>query len=179
MTIDEQIAVMTAFKNGAKIQTKCTTLEVWVDDETPLWNFKDCNYRVRPSGVNDFLEFGKEYWFVDRNCVITANFCGGFDRSQYTNVFETEAEANRYYELEKAKLRVKNAIAIANKDVVLDFNCNDTPKYFIYINGDSWLELDYIYTYKALPSWLYIANKSCAIDIMKEHKDDLLLILGE
>ncbi len=180
MTIDEQIAVMTAFKNGAKIQTKCKTVGVWVDNETPFWNFPEFEYRVTPTcEINVFLTDDSEYWFVDRNSILDSVYSGIINRLDYINVFETEAEAKKYYELEKAKLRVKKAISSANNGWKPNF-CNFTElKYLICINYNGILKVGSTYVLKNLPSWLYIANKSCAKNIIREYKDDLLLILGE
>ena len=180
MTIDEQIAVMTAFKNGVKIQTKCKTIGFWIDNETPSWNFTECEYRVKPSyEINGFLTKLEKYWFVYGDYISSAEYGCVYDKSDYINVFETEEEARKYYKLEKAKLRVKCAIATANNGEVIDFTRTDTSKYFICIDRYSSLAIDCTYTYKTLPYWLYIASESDAMNIIREHRDDLLLILGE
>lgn len=53
MTHDEIIAVITAHKNGAEIEsrsktTRCYDSSWWVPDPAPSWSFRDRDYRVKP-----------------------------------------------------------------------------------------------------------------------------------
>ena len=49
MTLNEMIDVLEAKKRGEIIQRqwKCCIVP-WSDDDDPLWNFEQCNYRVKP-----------------------------------------------------------------------------------------------------------------------------------
>lgn len=45
-TLDEKIAVMTAYKNGARIEVRPYNRSVWEFCEDPLWNWHFSDYRV-------------------------------------------------------------------------------------------------------------------------------------
>ncbi len=48
MTLDEMIAVLQAAKRGGAIQWRYRgELGAWQDD-APVWNFRSCDYRVKP-----------------------------------------------------------------------------------------------------------------------------------
>ena len=53
-TIDEMIAVMTAYKNGAKIESAHTDCgpDEWEDTPKPFWNWFDCDYRIAPFPIS-------------------------------------------------------------------------------------------------------------------------------
>lgn len=48
MTIDEMIAVLTAAKEGKKIQSKRNNRAEWYENTCPVWNFEGFDYRVKP-----------------------------------------------------------------------------------------------------------------------------------
>lgn len=48
MTIDQQIAVMQAFKEGKTIEYKNKAHDGWSVNSDPAWNFDDYDYRVKP-----------------------------------------------------------------------------------------------------------------------------------
>lgn len=50
MTPDQIIEVVTAFKNGKKIESKFKDYSeaVWNDAPNPYWDFSDKDYRVKP-----------------------------------------------------------------------------------------------------------------------------------
>lgn len=50
MTIDEQIAVMQAFKEGKEIESKSKDPMIlrWVQTDCPCWDFSEYYYRVKP-----------------------------------------------------------------------------------------------------------------------------------
>ena len=50
-TIDEMIAVMTAYKNGAKIESREYTDNEWCSCEVPSWNWDYCDHRIAPSPI--------------------------------------------------------------------------------------------------------------------------------
>ena len=47
MTIDEKIAVMTAFRDGKQIEF--LSINGWKEIDTPSWNFLNHEYRIKPS----------------------------------------------------------------------------------------------------------------------------------
>jgi hypothetical protein len=50
-TLDEMLAVLTAFKQGKQIQFRFRNPnyhDKWVSAACPCWNFESCEYRVRP-----------------------------------------------------------------------------------------------------------------------------------
>ena len=51
-TIDEMIAVMTAYKNGAKIESREYTDNEWCSCEVPSWNWDYCDHRIAPSPIS-------------------------------------------------------------------------------------------------------------------------------
>lgn len=48
MTIDEQIAVMQAFKEGKEIESMIMNGTQWYETTTPSWDFSTFYYRVKP-----------------------------------------------------------------------------------------------------------------------------------
>ena len=49
MSIDEQIAVMQAYKEGKKIEWKYNNeIYGWSEVQDPAWNWRDLDYRVKP-----------------------------------------------------------------------------------------------------------------------------------
>ncbi len=50
MSIDEQIAVMKAFKEGKTIECKVKNddNDPWTETKSPTWNFAVCEYRIKP-----------------------------------------------------------------------------------------------------------------------------------
>jgi hypothetical protein len=51
MTHDEMIAVIQAHKDGKKLEfrdQRFTKFKEWVQCLEPHWNFKDCDYRIKP-----------------------------------------------------------------------------------------------------------------------------------
>lgn len=48
MTPDQIIEVVTAFKNGKKIEFKNPTIGTWWEARHPRWNFYHYDYRVKP-----------------------------------------------------------------------------------------------------------------------------------
>ena len=44
--IDYKISVMTAFKNGERIESKRKDHVLWVEQYVPLWNWTDVDYRI-------------------------------------------------------------------------------------------------------------------------------------
>lgn len=76
MTIDEMIEVLQAYKEGKIIEMFVDAADRWVVVEYPLWNFKDCKYRVKkiPTRLeiaNAFFErvFGIENEFDEGSCI--------------------------------------------------------------------------------------------------------------
>lgn len=46
-TIDEMLEVMQAFKDGKEIECKSILQNEWLPAVGPLWNWCDCDYRVK------------------------------------------------------------------------------------------------------------------------------------
>lgn len=62
MTLDEQIAVMTAFKNGKKIEYRyCETgsRAEWEKCLEPQWNWASFEYRVEPKKVKVWVALAR------------------------------------------------------------------------------------------------------------------------
>jgi len=47
-TLDYMIDVMTRAKAGEWVQERLTQQDVWVDVDTPYWNWAVLNYRIKP-----------------------------------------------------------------------------------------------------------------------------------
>ena len=68
-TIDEMIEVMTAYKNGAEIESKPYVLEYWSNNYSPQWDWVDCEYRIKEQKKKVVMEKwllkikGKEIYF--------------------------------------------------------------------------------------------------------------------
>lgn len=60
MTIEEMIEVLQAYKEGKKIEMFVDAADRWVVVEYPLWNFKDCKYRVKK--IPTRLEVANKVW---------------------------------------------------------------------------------------------------------------------
>jgi hypothetical protein len=59
MTHDEMIAVIQAHKDGKKLEfrdQRFTEFKEWVQCLEPHWNFKDCDYRIKPEPMVIFAE---------------------------------------------------------------------------------------------------------------------------
>lgn len=56
-TIQEKIAVMQAFADGKKIETKSFERNYWADTIIPVWNWHCFDYRVKPSEPRTWEEF--------------------------------------------------------------------------------------------------------------------------
>ena len=73
-TIDEMIAVMTAYKNGAEIEVERTDKNDWTLNTFPSWNWKDYNYRIKEQKKtvtiekwlikSETIDSIKDYYFV-------------------------------------------------------------------------------------------------------------------
>lgn len=48
MTTQEKIAVMQAFVEGKEIEVKKCGIEQWVQISRPIWDWGDCEYRIKP-----------------------------------------------------------------------------------------------------------------------------------
>lgn len=75
-TIDEMIAVMTAYKNGKEIECKCKNMPCadWFTIEKPSWDWSCCDYRVKqePHYVpyDSVLEVERDKWFRQKSDTI-------------------------------------------------------------------------------------------------------------
>ena len=46
-TVDEMIAVMTAYKNGAEIESFSNNTYCWIESRSPVWNWEEEDYRIK------------------------------------------------------------------------------------------------------------------------------------
>lgn len=60
MIIDEMIEVLQAYKEGKEIELFDVTANEWIVITNPLWNFKDCDYRVKKNPTR--LEVANKLW---------------------------------------------------------------------------------------------------------------------
>lgn len=78
MTPDQIIEVVTAFKNGKKIECRNKVCGTWVD-ATPDWNFYHYDYRVKPEPMElwvNVYEDGSIGTFSDvRDAIRIGNKC--------------------------------------------------------------------------------------------------------
>jgi hypothetical protein len=77
MTIDEQIAVMTAFRDGKAVEFRCTTTNNrWMTTDKPVWNFHEIEYRVKPEPPKP-----REFWLkgVPPGFIMARNNGGGIE----------------------------------------------------------------------------------------------------
>lgn len=90
-SIDENIAVLQAAKDGKRIQERsricrtCQSLPPWNDKSNPTWNFEDFDYRVKPEPRTFYaaeLESGvATYMRTDRDEVVAyGQLAGGCKR---------------------------------------------------------------------------------------------------
>lgn len=56
MTIEEMIEVMTAYKNGEKVQVASEGSELWTDDDCPVWDWNNFNYCIKPDSTPEGFE---------------------------------------------------------------------------------------------------------------------------
>lgn len=48
MTTKEKIAIMQAFEDGKEIEYRDNTKNDWLDAKSPLWDWIDYDYRIKP-----------------------------------------------------------------------------------------------------------------------------------
>jgi len=86
MTPTEMIEVIKAHENGKPIQLKHKDSNLWESCSIPLWNFVDCDYRVKPKE-----KFVYQYMYKDT----TTNkyyITNGF----YTDAFAASADYSSF-----------------------------------------------------------------------------------
>ena len=87
-TIREKIEIMQAYERGEQIQVSARYNDLWEDIESPLFDWVNCNYRVKPKPKYvpfdtpyEFLEAQKEHG-VEVKSTNTGVVCGAFIDSQ-------------------------------------------------------------------------------------------------
>ena len=152
----------------------------WVDckSKEPLSSFASAlKYRIKPEEELPFPQVGDEYWYLTNTRGTSSKICTCTNNTPI-HTFKTQKEAEAYRDLELAKQRVKYAIAKANDGWVPDFE-NESEKIYLILLWHSKLVIEYIFYTKIQPYWMYIKSEAVAKQILKDHKEDLLLILGE
>lgn len=72
-TIDEMIAVMTAYKEGKPIECRAKDDDnaVWISISGPAWNFFEADYRVKPEPkyvpYDSVLEIDRNKWISGKD----------------------------------------------------------------------------------------------------------------
>lgn len=74
MTIQEQIDVMTAFRDGKDIEIRALSEREWEPCSAPLWNFTEFDYRVKPEPRRFF-----------RNLYDNGDFAGFYHTKEQAN----------------------------------------------------------------------------------------------
>ena len=123
-----------------------------------------------------FPQKGDIYFMVTATCAIASDVCETDDgRFQ---VFRTKEDAEKFYDVECARKRVKDEIKRLNDGWTPDWKNDDESKYFtrLVYNG---LAIDSYKYSKDLDNSMYLRNHSLATKLINSHKDDLLLILGQ
>ena len=55
-TTKEKIEIMQAYERGEQIQVSSRYVDVWKDIELPLFDWVNCNYRVKPKNLDKLIE---------------------------------------------------------------------------------------------------------------------------
>lgn len=105
--IKEKIAVMQAFADGKKIETKSFERNYWADTLIPVWNWHCFDYRVKaeePRTWEEFCEQNKEtedeYYVSGLGCMTQSNT---LPRSMWTAAVKTKEDIEGLLALIKIK----------------------------------------------------------------------------
>ena len=125
-----------------------------------------------------FPQKGDEYYFIDQWGVL--NFQVAKDNNGRFQVFKTKDEARNFYNVECARKRVKDEIKRLNDGWTPDWTNSLQLKYYVYLfqkNGK--LEEGSSYFAKIKDNCMYLKSAELVNELVKTHKQDLLLILGQ
>lgn len=98
---------------------------------------------------------------------------------KYGLVFKTSDEAQKAADIMKAKHRLKKAIFELNDGWVPDFTDTTTAKCYIYLCLLNKISITSRYALQHIPSWFYLKSEMLCKELIKTHKEDLLLVLRE
>ena len=72
-TTKEKIEIMQAYERGEQIQINNSN-NIWEDIETPIWDWVNCNYRVKPKNLDKLIsaETGMPVYVAEEplDCVV-------------------------------------------------------------------------------------------------------------
>lgn len=126
---------------------------------------------------------GEKYYHVDAQGDIEWDFeeNHSIDNYLYTtgNYFQTKEEAEAYKERQLAIGRVTHAILEANGDWEVDWSDDEQEKYHIeYDPHEGHFYNEYNYSIQINTLLPHIKDQETTKQIIKDHKEDLLLIFG-
>lgn len=124
-----------------------------------------------------FPQIGDIYYFIDQWGIL--NYPVAQDNNGRFQVFKTKDEAINFYNVECARQRVRDEIKRLNNGWTPDWRDKKQAKYFIELFFNK-LSKEYIYIgSKVLDNSMYLKESVLADELIKSHKEDLLLILGQ
>ena len=123
-----------------------------------------------------FPQKGDTYFFVTPNGELDEEKAS--DSNGRFQVFRTEKDAEKFYEVECAKKRVKDAIKKLNDGWTPDWKTNIESKCLIVLANNK-LDIECYRNTKKMESYMYLKNMNLAYKLIENYKDDLLLILGQ
>lgn len=91
--------------------------------------------------------------------------------------FQTQELTEQALAIQLATQRLKKAIFYLNKGKSYPFSVG-ASNYCITLT-DEMLSANSWYNNKFAPNWMYMKNKAACEQLIAEHKDDLLLVLGQ
>lgn len=123
-----------------------------------------------------FPQKGDDYFCVDIYGEIDKQKAS--DNNGRFKVFRTEEDAKKFYKVECARQRVKDEIKRLNDGWTPDWKNNNEIKNMVKLYKDELVADSFKYT-KILDNAMYLRSIGLVGKLIKTHKQDLLLILGQ
>lgn len=125
-----------------------------------------------------FPQEGDKYWIsTSLGDVICFTEYDNLDR---VGIYRTKEEAEKARDIAFAKQRVKFAIECENDGWTPNWKNSKEYKFYYYKHFDpSEICINYFYTVKEHPNYMYIKSEEIAEKILAEHREDLELIFSE
>ena len=125
-----------------------------------------------------FPQKGDTYFFVTPNGELDEGKAS--DSNGRFQVFRTKKDAEKFYNVECAKQRIKNEIKRLNNGWTPDWTNAEQLKYYVYLfQRDDRLEKCSLYFAKNKNNCMYLKSAELVNKLIETHKQDLLLILGQ
>lgn len=125
-----------------------------------------------------FPQKGDKYYYINTEGEINSSTAS--DSEGRFQAFRTKEEAQKFYNVECARKRVKDEIKRLNNGWTPDWNKAEQPKSYIsFFYKKSALEKNRAYSTKVIDDSMYLKNEDLVEELISTHKLDLLLILGQ